>query len=230
MSTRGPWDSCPTVGPGARRASRSSACSSSRAASARDRPSSGPVQRTDAGTSADAGPSRDAGLLGDAGPSADAGASADAGPAPTCLTEISCVTDLQCASVPGSVCNPGLSPARCQRLGCGEEGSPCGSEELRTFSPGGTGDDALCADGHCRHPGPGPFVCRARPLDAAECLASCAGWSELASCSEEPPCERLCADAREACQAHDGLSDVRASSSCGAGGKAICTDGELFSF
>jgi hypothetical protein len=191
--------------------------------SPRERPSSGPSPRADAGPG-DAGTRADAGERGDAGPVADAGAQAD------CVTEVRCVMDLQCASVPGSVCNLGLSPARCQRLGCGEEGSPCGSEELRTLSPGGTGDDALCADGRCRHPGPGPFVCRARPLDIAECLASCEGWSDLANCSEPPPCQQLCADAFDACASHDGLSDVRASSTCGEGGKALCTDGELFSF
>jgi hypothetical protein len=159
----------------------------------------------------------------------DAGAEADAGPA--CASEVPCVSDLQCVSVPGSVCNNGLTPARCQRLGCAPEGSPCGREEPGTFSPGGTGDDALCAEGLCRHPGAGPFVCQVRALSAAECEASCARWWALEGCSGSPDaCPRLCTLAREPCAPRGGISDLRASSSCGAGGTAVCSDGELFSF
>ena len=68
-----------------------------------------------------------------------------------CLTDIPCISDLKCVSVPGTSCNQALAEPRCQKVECGEAGSPCSAEGQCLVG-------ALCVGGVCSIPAKGCSV------------------------------------------------------------------------
>lgn len=148
--------------------------------------------------------------------------------APACVSDVPCSSDTQCVALAGHQCNLGLSPPRCQLVGCGAEGDPCAPAD--NGSHFGTGaEQELCAARSCRHPRDGAWICRVAPLDASECAVICAASRVAAGC-DLGPCDATCAQGLTECAGHGGLSDVSFGTICSAAAVRTCGDRTLFRF